>query len=215
AVAGIEAERIDLAAAIPVAEVARDEVAHRDRARIADGEWRLFHAAANRLPHVDHRNPVAEQPFGFLRREPVAHPLRARAVGVVVEEGSHRHPRQVAARALVRRHRSAPALQPFAAVFCRRSLSPRTEAAAGAEVTLARHEVHLDADAVRILEEDGVVSRREAAVLRRVDDARLAELVDQETMDGVDVLAAPGAKAEVVQPGTLLVESAALRARRW
>src|SRR5207244_5517447 len=46
AVAGIEAERVDLARAIPVAEVTRDEVAHRDGARIADGEWRLFHAAA-------------------------------------------------------------------------------------------------------------------------------------------------------------------------
>src|SRR5439155_10404840 len=66
----------------------------------------------------------------------------------------------------------------------------------------------------RILEEDGVVSRRERAVLGWMDDARLAELVDQETMDGVDVLAAPGAKAEVVQPGTLLVESAAVRVRR-
>src|SRR5439155_36584 len=87
-VAGIEAERIDLAAAIPVAEVARDEVAHRDGARIADGEWRLFHAAANRLPHVDHRNPVAEQPFGFLRREQVAHALRTRALAAGAPAGA-------------------------------------------------------------------------------------------------------------------------------
>src|SRR5437899_1876612 len=81
-------------------------------------------------------------------------------------------------------------------------------------MALARNVVHFDADAIGILEEDGVVPRGELRpVLRRVDDSRL-ELVGDEAMDGVDVFAAARAQAEVMQTGAFLVEGAVPFLRR-
>jgi hypothetical protein len=46
-----------------------------------------------------------------------------------------------------------------------------------------------------------------------MDDSRL-ELGDEKGVDRVDVLAAPGAKTEVVKTRSVLVEGAAVRAAR-
>src|SRR2546425_10954085 len=80
-------------------------------------------------------------------------------------------------------------------------------------MTLAGDVVHLDADPVGILEENRVVPRGELPVLRRMDDARV-ELLEEEVMDRVDVLATARAKAEMVQAGAVLIEPAAVRALR-
>src|SRR6185369_13436408 len=64
----------------------------------------------------------------------------------------------------------------------------------------------LDADAIGILEQHRVVARRELrSLLGRMDDAR-SELVDEKAIDRIDVRAAAGAKAEMMQAGTVLVE---------
>ena len=66
------------------------------------------------------------------------------------------------------------------------------------------HVVHLQPDAVRILEEDGVVSRRPGSVLGRVDD-RGAEIAHQR-VHGIDVGALARPEAQVVQPDATLDE---------
>src|SRR5512138_1588352 len=71
-----------------------------------------------------------------------------------------------------------------------------------------RHVVHLDANAVGILEQHRVVARREAVLLRRVDDLR-AQLLGDEAMRLVDVAALAGAEAEVVEADLVLVEARA------
>ncbi len=91
----------------------------------------------------------------------------------------------------------------------RRALATFAEESSRPEMALARHVVHLDPDAVGILEEDRVVAGRELRQLGRMDDVGL-ELVDEEAMDLVDVLAAAGAKAEMVEPGAILVEATAV-----
>src|SRR5262249_2067936 len=80
-----------------------------------------------------------------------------------------------------------------------------SEPASGPEVALARHVVHLDPDSLGILEQHGVVSRREPAFLRRMHDLR-AQLVDGEAMDRIDVLTGPRAEAQVVQTRAALIE---------
>ena len=75
-------------------------------------------------------------------------------------------------------------------------------------MSLAGDVIHLDPDPVGILEQHRVVAGREAAFLRRVHDGRL-ELADDEAVDGIDVLAAAGAEAEMMQPRSFLIEGAA------
>jgi murein DD-endopeptidase MepM/ murein hydrolase activator NlpD len=61
--------------------------------------------------------------------------------------------------------------------------------------------VHLDADPIRILEQDRVVAGGELrTVLGRMYDPGL-ELVDQELVDGVDILAAAGAPVAAAAVG--------------
>src|SRR4030095_4047083 len=82
-----------------------------------------------------------------------------------------------------------------------------TESPARAEMPLARHMVDLDANAVGILEEQRIVSGGElCAVLRWVHDARL-QLVDDEAMDRIDVLAAARAKAHGGEAGAIQIEA--------
>ena len=74
-------------------------------------------------------------------------------------------------------------------------------------MALAGNVVHFHADPVGILEQDRVVAGSEVrAVLGRMNDPRV-DLIDQESMDGVDVLAAAGAKAEVMEAGAILIET--------
>ena len=80
-------------------------------------------------------------------------------------------------------------------------------------MTLAGNEVHLDTDAVGVLEEHRVVPGREVRVFRRMYDV-CVELVDEEAMDGVDVLAAARAEAEVMEPGPVLIVRNALAVAR-
>src|SRR5262245_39820808 len=97
-------------------------------------------------------------------------------------------------------------LQTTGAVAVCRAGATRPQAPTGTQGALSRPVVHLDANAVRILEQHGVVARRELrSLFGRVDDARL-ELIDQKTIDRIDVLATTGAKAEMMQAGTVLVE---------
>src|SRR5262245_52015594 len=91
----------------------------------------------------------------------------------------------------------------------------RAESSARSEVALARHVVDLDADAVRILEEDRIVAGRELrSLFRRVHDVR-SERVDRKAMDRIDVLAAACAQTQVMQPCSVLIEpDVALLVRR-
>src|SRR5207245_8420942 len=109
------------------------------------------------------------------------------------------HRREVADRGLD--HASAPlpatALEAVRSVPLRRARASRTEPALGPEVPLARNVVHLDADPVRALEEDGIVGAREMRrILGRVDDPR-AELVDEETINRIDGLPLAGPETPV------------------
>src|SRR5678815_3849481 len=101
---------------------------------------------------------------------------------------------------------SAPtAAEALAAVAVGGARAAGAEPATRSEVALAGNVVHLDADAVGVLEEQRVVPRRELrAALGRVHDVR-PELVHDEAVDRVDVLAAPRAEAEVMQPRAVLV----------
>ena len=74
-------------------------------------------------------------------------------------------------------------------------------------MALARHEVHLDPDAVRILEQHRVIARRPAAFLGRVHDGRAH--LDQHAVQLVYVLAPARAEAEVMEAGTALVKAVA------
>jgi len=58
--------------------------------------------------------------------------------------------------------------------------------------------VDLQADAVRVLEQDGIVARRVGVVLRPVNDLGADLLQEGEGL--VDVLALAGPEADVVQP---------------
>ena len=104
--------------------------------------------------------------------------------------------------------------EPFGSVARRGPLALGSEPAAGAEVTLAGHVVHLDADAVGILEQHRVVARGELRPSSGGWTMSRRELVDEEAVDRVDVLAAARAEAEVVQPGAVLVEGCARASRR-
>src|SRR5262249_34754595 len=76
------------------------------------------------------------------------------------------------------------------------------------EQTLSGHVVHLQPDAVRILEEHRVISRRPRAVLGRMHDGR-PELAD-ELVGRIDVRALARPEAEMVQPDTTLHEALSL-----
>src|SRR5262249_30246313 len=69
------------------------------------------------------------------------------------------------------------------------------------QVALARNEVDLEANAVRILEQDRVIAGRPGPVLGGVHElaAERRELCDEESVKAIDVLAATRAEAQVVQ----------------
>src|SRR4029078_12478197 len=72
------------------------------------------------------------------------------------------------------------------------------------EVALARHEIHFEADAVRILEQDRVVARRPRAFARRTHDLHRPRA--QKLVDCIYVLARASTKADVVQADAALIE---------
>src|SRR5262245_43764162 len=65
------------------------------------------------------------------------------------------------------------------------------------EVTLAGYVVQLESNAIRVFEEQRVITRRPRTVFRCVHD--VCAHLDQQTMDGVDVFARARAKAKMVQ----------------
>src|SRR5882724_1082240 len=112
---------------------------------------------------------------------------------------------------LLLRDRPGPTLEALAPVAVRGARSAGTQPATGPEMALAGDVVHLDADPVRIFEENRVVPRGELPVLRGMDDSRV-ELFEEVVMDRVDVLAAARAETEMVKAGAVLIERAAVRA---
>ena len=76
------------------------------------------------------------------------------------------------------------------------------------EHALARHEIDLQPHAVGVLEQDRIISRRPAILLRRADDRRAQRL--HEGMGLVDVFPGPGAEADMVQAHAPLDEPLAL-----
>jgi hypothetical protein len=83
-------ERVDLADAVAVAQIGRDEVRLLERARVAERERRLLDRAAQRTPDVDHREASLQQLFGLDTADQIAHPLRAGTQRVVVVDVVHR-----------------------------------------------------------------------------------------------------------------------------
>ena len=75
------------------------------------------------------------------------------------------------------------------------------------QVALAWNEVDLEANAVRILEQDRVIAGRPGPVLRGVHElaAERRELCDEEGVKAIDVLAATRAEAQVMQAWLVLV----------
>jgi histone H3/H4 len=67
--------------------------------------------------------------------------------------------------------------------------------------------IELEPDAVGILEQDRVISRRPLIFARRADD--LCAERGQKTVQPIDVSALAGAEAEVMQADTLLLEGRA------
>lgn len=90
-------------------------------------------------------------------------------------------------------------------VVVRRALSVRTEAAFLAEMTLAGDEIHLDSEAIGILEQHRIVARGPAAFFGGMDNTS-ARMPRDKSVHGVDVVAASRAKAEVVESRGFLVE---------
>src|SRR5882757_3919935 len=73
--------------------------------------------------------------------------------------------------------------------------------------------IELEPDAVGILEQDRIISRRPLVLARRADDFRIERL--QKRMQFVDVGALAGAKTQVMQADALLLESSTGVLGRW
>ena len=84
------------------------------------------------------------------------------------------------------------------------------EASLVGEEALSRDVVHLEPDAVGVLEQHRVVARRPRRVLRRMHD--LGAHLAQVRVQAIDVLAGAGAEAEVVEPDPGLDEGSPGRA---
>src|SRR5215469_3070793 len=69
---------------------------------------------------------------------------------------------------------------------------------------LPRHEIGLDSDAVRVLEQGGVVARRPVAFLRSAND--LGGKLQRRPVDGIDIFAASYTEAQVMKSCTPLAE---------
>src|SRR5207249_11040833 len=80
---GVKGQRIDLARAVRVQEVRRNQVPRTDASRIAHGERGGLDRSADRLPDVDDREALAEQRFR-LRAGEIANALRSRSLRVIV-----------------------------------------------------------------------------------------------------------------------------------
>src|SRR5689334_14011387 len=86
-----------------------------------------------------------------------------------------------------------------------RSAATRSEATARPEVPFPRHVIHLDANAVGVLEQEGIVAGSELRLLGWMDDSR-PELLGDEAMNRVDVRATPCAEAQVMETRAPLIE---------
>ena len=77
--------------------------------------------------------------------------------------------------------------------------------------SLPRHMIELEPDAVRVLEQDRIISRRPLVLARRADDFGVERA--EEGVQFIDVGALAGAEAEMMQADALLFEGARLDAR--
>ena len=75
---------------------------------------------------------------------------------------------------------------------------------ASSQQPLARHMIELQPDAVGVLEQNRLIARRPLILARRADDLGAERL--QEAVQLVDIGALAGAKAEVMQADTILLE---------
>src|ERR671923_2957403 len=80
-----------------------------------------------------------------------------------------------------------------------RMIGRRVERSALGEQARTRDMVELKPDSLRVTEGERVVARRPRPLLRRPDDVG-ADLL-HELVDAVDVLTAPRAKAQMIEPG--------------
>jgi hypothetical protein len=84
------------------------------------------------------------------------------------------------------------------------SLYPSYAAVNLSQQPLPRHMIELEPDAVGILEQNRIISRRPLILARRPDDFRAERR--QKAMQLIDVGALAGAEAQVMQPDALLFE---------
>src|SRR5437588_665796 len=72
AVGGVVSDAVDLAGPIAIEQIEGDKIREGYSRRVADGEWRIAERPADRAPHIDDFEPMAEQLFGLLAHE-IAH----------------------------------------------------------------------------------------------------------------------------------------------
>src|SRR6266404_3308614 len=89
AVSWVVSDAVGLAFPIAVDQIRGDEISKGDTRRITNGERRVTQRPANRPPHIDDLEAVAQQLLGFLAHQ-VAHPLRAGLHSIVVVDTGDR-----------------------------------------------------------------------------------------------------------------------------
>ena len=97
-------------------------------------------------------------------------------------------------------------------VFPLSGMTPKALQIGSAQQSLARNMIEFEPDAVRIFEQQRIISRRPLILARRANDLHVERL--QERVQFVDVGALAGTEAEMMQADALLLERSASMLRR-